>query len=58
MDTKTSDGQYLTYNDYVPEDLNIGGADHISMTVCLDCGKIQGEFPIDEETVLGRFFRQ
>lgn len=36
---------------YVPDDLNIGGGDYIEFDVCLDCGRIQGNFPIDDETV-------
>ncbi len=34
---------------YVPRDLNIGGGDYISFTVCMDCGKIQGEWPLPQE---------
>ena len=33
---------------YVPENLNIGGGDYIEFTYCLQCGKIQGDFPITE----------
>ena len=38
-------------NDYAPQNLNIGGGDYIEFEVCLDCGRMQGEFPIDDETV-------
>ena len=31
---------------YVPSLPNIGGNDYIRMKVCLDCGQIQGGFPI------------
>lgn len=34
-------------NDYVPGDFGIGGGDYIRFDHCLDCGKIQGEFPLD-----------
>ena len=36
------------YDGYVPNDLNIGGGDYIEFDVCLDCGKLQGEFPIED----------
>jgi len=34
-------------NDYVPDDFGIGGGDYIRFDHCLDCGKIQGDFPLD-----------
>jgi len=33
---------------YVPNDLPIGGGDDIEFEVCLDCGKVQGEFPVPD----------
>lgn len=30
---------------YVPDDLGIGGGDYVNFEVCLNCGKIQGDFP-------------
>jgi hypothetical protein len=33
-------------NGYVPSDFNIGGGDYIDFAFCLDCGKIQGNFPL------------
>jgi len=33
-------------NDYVPEDMGIGGGDDVEFDYCLDCGQIQGEFPL------------
>jgi hypothetical protein len=38
-------------NSYVPNHLGIGGGDYIRFDYCLDCGKIQGSFPISQETV-------
>ena len=32
---------------YVPRDLGIGGGDDIEIDYCLNCGQIQGEFPIE-----------
>ena len=31
---------------YVPYDMGIGGGDYISFTYCLNCGKIQGDWPL------------
>ena len=31
---------------YVPPDIGVGGGDYIDMEYCLECGQIQGEFPI------------
>ena len=36
------------YQDYVPRDIGIGGGDYITFEYCLNCGQIQGGFPIDE----------
>jgi len=35
-------------SDYVPSDCGIGGYDYISFQLCLQCGKVQGEFPLDD----------
>lgn len=48
---KTSDLCSVRYQDqthdgYVPYNLGIGGGDDLSFELCLDCGKIQGKFPI------------
>jgi hypothetical protein len=34
------------YHGYVPRDLGIGGGDDVQMTFCLDCGQLQGAFPL------------
>ena len=31
---------------YVPRDMNIGGGDYLEFNYCLDCGQIQGEWPL------------
>ena len=31
---------------YVPVNMGIGGGSYIEFKYCLDCGQIQGEFPI------------
>jgi hypothetical protein len=34
------------YHGYVPRDLGIGGGDDVEFDYCLDCGQIQGRFPL------------
>lgn len=42
-DTRTGN----TGNGYVPDDLGLGeGGDYIEVMYCLDCGQIQGTFPL------------
>jgi len=36
------------HNGYVPYDMGIGGGDYIEFQYCLNCGKIQGTFPIEK----------
>ncbi len=36
------------YDGYVPYNMGIGGGDYIEAIYCLDCGQIQGKFPIEE----------
>ncbi len=43
-DGRESDG-------YVPYEVGIGGGDNIEIIYCLDCGTIQGDFPIAEEFI-------
>jgi hypothetical protein len=33
---------------YVPSGMGIGGGDYVEMRWCLDCGQIQGEFPLEK----------
>lgn len=50
-DVQSSDIGGMSYDGYVPRDLNIGGGDYIEFEMCLDCGQVQGKFPISAETV-------
>jgi len=36
---------------YVPEDIGIGGGDYVDLSYCMDCGQIQGEFPLPPSEV-------
>ena len=38
---KSSDG-------YVPYEVGIGGGDYVEFKYCLECGQIQGKFPVAE----------
>lgn len=53
VDAKCSDCcsvEYLgqEHQGYVPGSLGIGGGDYIEMNLCLECGRLQGEFPIKD----------
>jgi hypothetical protein len=52
---------------YVPRDIGIGGGDYINFSYCLECGQLQGKFPLasaeiekesseDPEDKVGKFF--
>lgn len=50
---KTSDGFGMwiagnEYTGYVPRDIGIGGGDYVKISYCLDCGQIQGNFPLEK----------
>lgn len=36
----------MEHEGYVPSDLGVGGGDDLDFELCLDCGQIQGEFPL------------
>lgn len=35
------------FDGYVPHDIGIGGGDYVDFTWCLECGQIQGQFPLE-----------
>lgn len=39
------------HSGYVPYNAEIGGGNHIDFAYCLDCGQIQGSFPVDENEI-------
>lgn len=42
----------IQHQGYVPGDVGVGeGGDYIRIDYCLDCGRIQGDFPIPQEAV-------
>ena len=34
------------HSEYVPRDMEIGGGDYLRFSFCMDCGQMQGTFPI------------
>lgn len=34
------------HDGYVPRDIGIGGGDYLGFKYCLDCGQMQGTFPL------------
>jgi len=45
-DTCGGDINNVEFEGYVPKDLGIGGGDYIEFSYCLNCGQIQGKFPL------------
>jgi len=33
---------------YLPYDMGVGGGDYLEISVCLDCGQLQGQWPLPE----------
>ena len=52
VSSKTSDRASIEilggreHDGYLPDDMGIGGGDYIEFEYCLECGAIQGEFPL------------
>jgi hypothetical protein len=40
------EGTTKEHDGYVPKDMNIGGGDYVCLNYCLECGQIQGKFPL------------
>ena len=41
---------HYEHDGYVPMGWGIGGGDYIEFRYCLDCGRIQGKFPLHPKT--------
>lgn len=39
----------VSYDGYVPRDINLGRGDYLKFHLCLDCGKIKGTWPVTDE---------
>jgi len=56
VSSKASDLSVFQYHNiehdgYLPDDVGIGGGDYCEFDYCLDCGMIQADFPISDETI-------
>lgn len=45
----------LEVDGYLPYGVGIGGGDYCELSYCLDCGMIQGDFPISDEALCEAF---
>lgn len=36
----------VVHDGYVPSKMGIGGGDYVEFSYCLDCGQMQGKFPV------------
>lgn len=41
----------LEHDGYVLSGLNIGGSDYVEMEICMNCGQVQGTFPVTDDRV-------
>lgn len=53
VSAKVSDRGLYEYDEkeqdgYAPDVDNVCGGDYITIDVCLECGKVQGEFPVTD----------
>jgi hypothetical protein len=42
-----------THDGYMPDDVDLGGGDYVRFTVCLNCGQVQGEWPLPPAISMG-----
>ena len=49
--TRSPDYQGKDHDGYVPDLDCIGGGDYLEFSLCMDCGKILGDFPVSEENI-------
>lgn len=55
--SKATDLHFVTYKEYkidgyMPYNLGIGGDDYVEIDYCLECGQLQGTWPIEEDIVI------
>jgi len=56
VSSKVSDRCYVDSNEnehrgYVPRDIGLDGGDYLAFEYCLNCGKIQGEYPLSQAEI-------
>ena len=42
------DSKDIHHDGYVPHDVGLGGGDYIEFDYCLDCGQMEGTWPLPE----------
>jgi len=45
-------GESSKFPDYAPRVDNICGGDDVNVCICLNCGTVQGEFPVNDDSIL------
>lgn len=45
----------LEHDGYVPSGIGIGGGDYLEMNICMDCGQVQGKFPVKDAAIKEAF---
>ena len=48
VEIEDENGYVNSSDDYAPKDMGIGGGDYLRFSYCMDCGSMQGNFPLDE----------
>lgn len=56
VSAKCSDLCFLHYcglekDGYVPDDIGIGGGDYVEFHLCMNCGRVQNAYPINDELI-------
>jgi hypothetical protein len=54
---KCNDLCYVKYDEEisdgcVPREINLGGGDYIELNICMECGQVQGHYPIDDYKII------
>lgn len=50
-DCQTVEIRGTEHDGYMPQDLGIGGGDEMAIKVCLDCGQLQGKWPLPKASL-------
>lgn len=55
MDYTNGQKSVEVIDDYLPGVPNINDEGEVCITVCMNCGQVQGEFPVQDEEILSGF---
>jgi hypothetical protein len=42
---------HMQHDGYVLSGIGIGGGDYVDLSLCMECGQVQGEFPVTDEKI-------